>query len=196
MLHNCFQLLAVMISCFIVGCGKAPRKQVAFKIEGVEIIFKATMIQRMPKSFGGEEYVCIQRITQTNTSSEYLVDHNGRFISQLLVDAGNGSRWARIYLELAQPLVGESSPFKTNALGEVSFVFKNYHTGQTSVSNCYRYNVIAFVDFDSGIVINAYKTNSTVHERNERLIGLVTSLPASQKIRDAEIAWLPTTREK
>lgn len=165
------------------------KRSAKYQIAQSQIGFEVFLKQRMPKAFGGEEYVYVRRITESGNGSDFLIDHNGRFLDQLKIDASHDGRWARVYLDLPVPLVGESVPFKTNEFGELSYVFKNYLTGQTSVSNVYSHNIIAYIDFEAGVVINAYRTNSTVEERNSKLIGLNIAMPAKQRLRDLMIDW-------
>jgi hypothetical protein len=175
------------------GCGSDAPQVVHYVIPGSETQFVVRAKQRLPKMFGGEENVSLSRLSPSGSGPEYRFDHNGRFLRQLKVDAGNGGQWARVYLELDPPLMGESLPFKTNSQGEVSRVFRDYRTGQTSVSNTYRFNVLAFIDFSNGKVINALLTNSTLTERNGGVFGLTLSMPDRQELRGTVVHWNHTS---
>lgn len=186
----------VILGNLIMSCGNGKESQEAFRLSNTGISYIATARQRMPARFGGEENVFIQRIANGRKTPEYLIDHNGRFLNRLRVDSGNAGRWVRLYVELDNPMVGESVPFKTNAVGEISYVFRDHRTGQTVASNVYHLNVLAFVDFEAGVVISPVVRNSTLSERNSRLFGLVSSVPPSQELRGSQVVWVPTVRDR
>jgi len=186
--------LIIAITVF-PGCGGRVDQAIRFNAKEGSESFAIYFSQRMPSALGGEENVFIERTTLQGSNSKFKIDHNGRFSRQVKVDSGNNGKWARVYLDQSsQPMVGESAPFRTNETGEISWVFKDFHTGQTSVSNVYAHTIIAFIDFESQRVINGYKLNSSTEERNSRLFGLVDSLPMTQTVRGETIIWKPTKR--
>jgi hypothetical protein len=178
----------------IIGCALRPDYIIKFESKNSETSFVVLLSPRIPKTLGGEENVYVARITPRGNSRKYQIDHNGRFAPRVRVDSGNGGKWARIYLELEVPMVGESISYGTNTSSRGIRVFKDDHTGQTTVSNCYPWIVIALVNFESQYVINNYLVNSTVAEWNDRLIGLVETLPQVQTLRGETITWQPTSR--
>jgi len=192
--HFLVTLLSVALCVAIPGCALTPNYAVKFETKESETNFVVQFAPRVPKALGGEENVYVERITPLGKSRKFKIDHNGRFSRRVRVDSGNGGTWARIYLELESPMVGESVPCGTNESGRTSRVFQDYRTGQTTVSNCYPYNVIALVNFESMFVINGYLANSTAEEWNSRLIGLVRTLPSVQSLRGDTVTWQQTIR--
>ncbi len=196
MRRNCFivGLLSMTLLVTIPGCALRRNYTIKFDTEDGGTNFFLHFSPRMPQALGGEENVHIQRVTPLGKSRKYQIDHNGRFSRVVRVDSGDGGKWARIYFELEVPMTGESVSYGTNALGEDYRVFRDYRTGQTTVSNCYPWIVIALVNFESKFVINNYLSNRTAAERNARLIGLVETLPSVQILRGDTVTWRQTIR--
>jgi hypothetical protein len=145
-------------------------------------------VQRVPKALGGEEYVFLELARGGQRSARLEVDINGRFGASLHVDTSADSEWARAYVDLYPPWVGEVVPINA---GEGGYLFKSHSLGETVKKITFPYSVIAYVHFPSGFVLN--HVNGSVEERGS-ILGLVAELPSAQVINSKRVEWRPTRR--
>jgi len=145
-------------------------------------------MQRVPKAFGGEEYVFLELARGGQRSGRLEIDINGRFGDSLHVDTSADAEWARAYVDINPPWVGEVVPINA---GQGGYLFKSYALGETVKQITFPYSVIAYVHFPSGLVLN--HSRGSVEERGT-ILGLIAELPRTQIIRFRRVEWRPTRK--
>ena len=125
----------------------------------------------------------------TYESPRLEIDINGRFCEGLHVDISRDRQWARVYLDVVPPRIGEVVPIDGAKGG---YWFKSHAGGETAKQERFPYTIVAYVDFRADAVLR--HSSATVEERGT-ILGLVRDVPAAQDIRQRRIEWLATARQ-
>ncbi len=171
------------------GCSMRPNTTVAYATRipdrDVAIIYD----QRMPKSFGGEEFVYVELAD----ARRFRISVNGRFSDSLHVSISSEGDWYRFYLKKMQPSVGhvEYRDFDNDGELERYWVSENENPQN---ARSHPYAILAFLSVSSGKV---YRDNrdlgfSTTADRD--YFGCKDSLPSRQRLLANDIVWVPMKR--
>lgn len=141
-------------------------------------------IQRCPTAWGAEELVYVRTLARPEAPLLEF-DINGQFGNRLRVDLSTDGTWARIHIAHDPPLVGEMGT------SHGARYFLPHRQGDTRRQDVYPTSVVAYVDFQRGLVLR-YST-ATPAER-DALLGLRRALPEEETIRGETLHWIPTNQ--
>jgi len=178
--------IAVAATLAAAGCSGEPQTAATFEDESTGAFLEIVTSQRVPDSWGGEEYVYARLRRGDEVSPLLEIDINGRFGDRLRADFSPGARWARISVELDPPHVGEQTWLDDGGSG--AFVFQPWDQGRARVRKEYRHFVVAYVDFDAKRVVRPTLLQSTKAERRT-LFPLFEELPQAQEFRGERLEW-------
>jgi hypothetical protein len=186
--HRCALSGAMALACIACGVGKDGSCGI-FASEAAGAQVAISTVQRVPAAWGGEQYVFAQLRAGTYESPMLEIDINGRFCEELHVDISRDRQWARVYLDLVPPWIGESVPIDG---GKGGYWFKSYARGETAKQERFPYTVVAYVDFKANTVL---RHSSATHEERGAILGLARAVPVIQEIRQHRIEWLAASRK-
>lgn len=163
------------------------RERRRFNCRGLEVVVSTR--QRVPDSFGGEEYVHVSWTPLGGSSMKREIDINGRWTDRLGAGVAEDGSWLRFHL------TDPSTPLETvtkrdvDGDGELDFVAER--PGPTPRRHPYVYK--AYVGVPTGEVVRFGVAHSTKEEREAGWFTSTEELAVEQALRGRLVRWRPCT---
>jgi hypothetical protein len=145
--------------------------------------------QRMPESFGGEEYVYANWTPRGGAPIKREIDINGRWTDRLSASVAEDGSWVRFHLtDPAAPLETVTRR-DVDGDGELDFVAER----PGAAPRRYPYSYKAYIEVPSGQVVRFGVAHSTKEEREAGWFTSTEELAVEQTLRGRRLTWRPCT---
>lgn len=178
---------AILVAVATCGCVLAApeRERRRFDCNGLQVVVSTR--QRMPDSFGGEEYVYVTVTRGTVPSTKGEIDINGRWTERLGASVAEDGSWVRFYL--TDPTAPLETVTKRDFDGDGELDFVTERPGPAPRRHPYVY--VAYIEVLSGNVVRFASSHSTKQEREAGWFTSTPELATEQTLRGREVRWRP-----
>jgi hypothetical protein len=183
-------LLLILMPSLIIGCSVGPNNTVSYATRIPNRDVKVIYNQRMPNSFGGEEYVDVELAD----ARKFRIDINGRFSEFLHVSISSDGNWYRFYLKDMYPLVGHLEYRDYNNDGELDrhWISKNEDPQN---ARSHPYAILTFLNTATGKVYSDNRDFGFSTTADRDYFGSKTNLASRQRLLGNEVVWEPMNRQ-